>query len=166
MIKFEKVSFEQFLNDFPKDLKYTEEEIKTYYDQIKLPKRATKGSAGYDFFAPYPLTFLFNESTYVPSGIRAKLEEGKVLLLFPRSGLGSKNRMALNNTVGVIDSDYFYAKNEGHILAKIHFDEPGIDGFGINQGVAYMQGIIFNFCVTDDDDVQEERVGGFGSTTK
>ena len=70
MIKFEKVSFEQFLKDFPKEYNYSEEEIKLIYDQIKLPKRATKHSAGYDFFAPFDLNFKFNETLYVPSGRR------------------------------------------------------------------------------------------------
>lgn len=169
MIKFEKVSFEQFLADFPKELNYTEEEIKMAYDQIKMPKRATKGSAGYDFFAPFPLDFVFNETLYVPTGIRCIIEEEKniVLMLFPRSGLGSKKRMALNNTVGVVDSDYYCAKNGGHILGKFHYSEPdGTEAFGLAQGVAFMQGIFLEFFKTIDDDVQEERTGGFGSTTK
>ena len=166
MIKFEKVSFEQFLKDFPKEYNYSEEEIKRIYDQIKLPKRATKHSAGYDFFAPFDLKFKFNETLYVPSGIRCQSDEDKVLLLFPRSGLGSKNRMALNNTVGVIDSDYYYANNEGHILGKFHFNEPGKEELTIAQGVAFMQGIFLQYFTTVDDNTEEVRTGGFGSTTK
>lgn len=166
MIKFEKVSFEQFLKDFPKEYNYSEEEIKLIYDQIKLPKRATKHSAGYDFFAPFDLKFKFNETLYVPSGIRCQNDEDKVLMLFPRSGLGSKNRMALNNTVGIIDSDYYYANNEGHILGKFHFNEPEKEELAIAQGVAFMQGIFLQYFTTVDDNTEEVRTGGFGSTTK
>lgn len=166
MIKFEKVSFEQFLKDFPKEYNHSEEEIKLIYDQIKLPKRATKHSAGYDFFAPFDLKFKFNETLYVPSGIRCQNDEDKVLMLFPRSGLGSKNRMALNNTVGIIDSDYYYANNEGHILGKFHFNEPGKEELAIAQGVAFMQGIFLQYFTTVDDNTEEVRTGGFGSTTK
>ena len=45
-----------------------------------------------------------------------------VLKCYPRSGLGFKYRLQLNNTVGIIDSDYFYSDNEGHIFAKLTND--------------------------------------------
>ena len=62
------------------------------------------------------------ESIKVPTGIRAEMEEGWVLKCYPRSGLGFKFRLQLNNTVGIIDSDYFYSDNEGHIFAKLTND--------------------------------------------
>ena len=51
--KFEKVSFEQFKKDF-KDCfeNFSDGHIESIYEQIKLPKRATKYSAGYDFKSP------------------------------------------------------------------------------------------------------------------
>ena len=104
--KFEKVSYEQFYKDFKETFPlYSDNEIKDIYDNIKLPKRATTGSAGYDFFSPIDITLRKNETIKIPTGIRAQIDDGYVLLMFPRSGLGFKYRLQLNNTIGVIDSD-------------------------------------------------------------
>ena len=116
--KFEKVSFEQFEKDWLKNFPDTKD-VKAVYDSIKLPKRATVGSAGYDFYAPSNICFERGKSTLVPTGIRSKIDEGWVLSIYPRSGLGFKHRCQLDNTVGIIDSDYYYALNEGHIMIKI-----------------------------------------------
>ena len=97
----------------------TEEVIREIYDGIRLPKRATAGSAGYDFFAPAAFTLKAGEMTKILTGIRARIDDGWVLKLYPRSGLGFKYRLQLNNTVGIIDSDYFYSDNEGHILQNL-----------------------------------------------
>ena len=121
--KFEKVSFEQFKKDWqgehPQD---TEEVIREIYDGIRLPKRATAGSAGYDFFAPAAFTLKPGEMTKILTGIRARIDDGWVLKLYPRSGLGFKFRLQLNNTVGIIDSDYYGSDNEGHIQVKLTND--------------------------------------------
>ena len=118
--KFEKVSISQFIKDFKDTFNnFSDEEIINIYNEIKLPKRATKGSAGYDFFSPISFTLKPNESIKIPTGIRVKIEEGWFLANFPRSGLGFKYRLQLNNTVGIIDSDYYNALNEGRIFSKI-----------------------------------------------
>lgn len=165
--KFEKVSFEQFYKDFVDcnetcDKNMVKESI---YDCIKLPKRATKNSAGYDFFAPYKIMLKPGETIKVPTGIRCKLPEEFVLQLFPRSGLGFKYRMQLNNTVGIIDADYYDAKNEGHIMAKITNDTNENKTISIEAGEGFMQGLIQMYFITEDDESTEVRVGGFGSTT-
>ena len=117
--KFQKVSYEQFTEGWIDTFGATNaEEIKTIYDHIKLPKRATSGSAGYDFYAPVTLTMKPGETVKVPTGIRVEMEENWVLKCYPRSGLGFKYRLQLNNTVGIIDSDYFYSDNEGHISQR------------------------------------------------
>lgn len=167
-IQFHKVSYEQFKKDLLDcNIKITsEKEIRNIYDNIKLPKRATLSSAGYDFYAPFDMVFYNNESLKFPSGIRCEMNDNVVLMLYPRSGLGFKHRMALDNATGVIDADYFHAKNEGHIHAKMHYDNDNIEKLEIKQGEAYMQGIFVQYFKTVDDDTQEVRVGGFGSTTK
>ena len=119
--KFEKVSFEQFEKDWLKNFPQTED-VRAVYDSIKLPKRATTGSAGYDFYAPANVCFEKGKSTLVPTGIRSKIDEGWVLSIYPRSGLGFKHRCQLDNTVGIIDSDYYNSSNEGHIMIKISCD--------------------------------------------
>ena len=167
MMKFYKVSYNQFKKDVEDSgFDFNEEEIKSLYDNIKLPKRATKGSAGYDFFAPFNLEFKNKQSLRFPTGIRCEMDEDVVLLLFPRSGFGFKHRMALDNTCGVIDADYFGAANEGHINAKMHFENDRILGLNIKTGEAFMQGIFVKFVKTIDDESNEVRTGGFGSTTK
>lgn len=159
--KFELVSFDEYKKAFD-----NEEEAKSVYDNLKLPKRATKGSAGYDFYAPFAIKLAPGDTVKVPTGIRVKMEENYVLKLYPRSGLGFKYRLQLNNTVGIIDSDYYYSDNEGHIFAKITNDSNEGKTLEIAEGTGFMQGIFVEYAITFDDDVVEVRNGGFGSTTK
>ena len=136
------------------------------YTNLKLPKRATKGSAGYDFYAPFDFTLKPGETIKIPTGIRAKMNDDYVLMLFPRSSLGFKYRLQLNNTVGIIDSDYYYSDNEGHIFIKITNDSNEGKTVEIKAGEAFAQGIFLQFGITTDDDTTEVRNGGFGSTNK
>lgn len=163
--KFHKVSYEQFregwLGEHPEE---DGEVIRRVYEEIKLPCRATAGSAGYDFFTPENITLKPGESMKIPTGIRVEMEENWVLKCYPRSGLGFKFRLQLNNTVGIIDSDYFYSDNEGHIFAKITNDTNEGKTLCIEKGTGFMQGIFVEYGITVDDDVQAVRNGGFGST--
>ena len=161
--RFEKVSLEQFKSGFDN---LDEAKIKELYDSLILPKRATKGSAGYDFYAPFDITLEPGKTIKIPTGIRVYIEENYVLKLYPRSGLGFKYRLQLNNTVGIIDSDYYYSDNEGHIFAKITNDSNENKTVEIKKGTGFMQGIFVEYAITFDDDCQSIRNGGFGSTTK
>lgn len=164
--KFYKVSQSEFVKDWLDSFGDTEEKAIEIYESIKLPARATKGSAGYDFYAPINIELKPNETIKIPTGIRVEIQEDWVLKLYPRSGLGFKYRLQLNNTVGIIDSDYFYSDNEGHIFAKITNDTNEGRVVEIGAGDGFMQGIFVQYGVTLDDDVTEIRNGGFGSTTK
>ncbi len=161
--KFEKISFEQFKKDW-EDTFGDLDNIQNIYDAIKLPKRATKGSAGYDFFAPLNISLKPNKTIKIPTGIRVKIEENWVLKNYPRSGLGFKYRLQLDNTVGIIDSDYYYSSNEGHIMIKITNDSKNEKLMIVESGVGFAQGIFIEYGITIDDDVTELRDGGFGST--
>lgn len=165
--RFHKVSMEQFAvamrEEYPE---YAEEGIRDAYEAIRLPGRATKGSAGYDFYSPFAFSLAPGASVKVPTGIRAEMEEDWVLKLYPRSGLGCKYRLQLNNTVGIIDSDYFYSDNEGHIMAKITNDSQEGKTVEIRAGEGFMQGIFLEYGITVDDDASGIRNGGFGSTTR
>ena len=163
--RFEKVSFEQFKKDYF-DTVNTLENVEEIYNDIKLPTRATKGSAGYDYFAPFDISLKPGETIKVPTGIRCFMEEGWVLKNYPRSGLGFKFRLQLNNTVGIIDSDYYYSSNEGHIMSKITNDSNENKTVFIKKGDGFSQGIFLEYGITYDDEVSEIRDGGFGSTTK
>ena len=165
--KFHKVSFEQFAKDWKDTFEqYSEEEIRNIYDSLKLPKRATKGSAGYDFFAPFTFKLTPGETIKIPTGIRAEMQEDWVLQIYPRSGLGFKYRLQMNNTVGIIDSDYFFSDNEGHIFMKITNDSNEGKTVEIPAGTGFAQGIFMQYGITEDDDAEGIRNGGFGSTTK
>lgn len=163
---FEKVSFEQFEKDFSKNFPQVND-VKSVYDSIKLPQRATAGSAGYDFYAPVELNLKRGESLLIPTGIRSKINNGWVLKIYPRSGLGFKHRVQLDNTVGIIDADYYNSSNEGHIMIKLSCDAHD-DGYSVavNAGDGFAQGIFVQFGITFDDDASGVRDGGFGSTTK
>jgi len=163
-IKFEKVPFEQFYNDlkrcFP-DTEFNSEEVKVVYDSIELPKRSTVGSAGYDFHTPIGFELSGSASISFPTGIRCKMPDDVVLMLYPRSGLGTKYSMRLANTTGVIDSSYYGADNYGHIMATIEIPKGNMK---ICTGDRFMQGVFVNYLTTEDDEVTEKRTGGFGST--
>lgn len=164
--QFYKVSKEQFkegmLDCFPR---YNESEIDVIYEKLKLPKRATSKSAGYDFYAPVDFTLQPGETIKIPTGIRVKMDDNYVLKLYPRSGLGFKYRLQLNNTVGIIDADYYESDNEGHIFAKLTNDSKEGKTVVLSEGTGFMQGIFLEYGITVDDDVTDIRNGGFGSTT-
>ena len=166
MTKFEIISREQFEKDFAEF-----PEIK--YEDLKLPKRATTGSAGYDFYSPIGFRLQPGATIKIPTGVRILLPQGKFLLMTPRSGIGFKYRLQLDNTVGVIDSDYSNSDNEGHIWIKMTNDSNtetfcGMFSNGkfleLHAGDAVAQGIILKYETTDDDDAEGVRNGGFGST--
>lgn len=157
MTRFEKISKEQFVKDCGDQINY---------ENVALPKRATKGSAGYDFFSLTSFTLAPGEHIKIPTGIRVVLPDDKFLMVVPRSSLGFKFRLQLDNTVGIIDSDYSHSDNEGHIWMKITNDTVEGKTLHINVGDAIAQGIILSFGKTDDDEVKRERNGGFGSTTQ
>lgn len=163
---FEKVSYEQFKKDF----KNTTDErlypsLKEMYNSILLPRRATKGSAGYDFYSPHYIRLDPGQDITIPTGIRCKMNPELVLIVCPRSGLGFKYYERLANTIGIIDSDYYYSDNEGHIMIKIRNDSTD-SVMEIEQGKGLAQGIFLPYFRTEDDSAKDKRNGGFGSTGK
>lgn len=163
-MRFEKVTFEQYKEACeeaygPQD----EEALRKEYDAIRLPKRATYYSAAYDFCVPRDTNVFSSKAVTVPTGIRWIADDmDYVLMCVPRSGLGFRYGLRPVNTLGVIDSDYCNADNEGHIMFRIMCDST----FKLNAGDRFMQGIITNFLVTDNDNTDNDRTGGIGSTGK
>jgi dUTP pyrophosphatase len=176
--KFERVSYQQFRADLLEVLGYiheeiTEEQVHEIYDGIRLPTRATVGSAGYDFYAPFSFGLRdgLTGTLRIPTGIRVRIDEGWFLGCLPRSSLGFRYRLQLDNTMGVIDSDYYYSRNEGHILVQLtttntqernafHANVP----MTISRGDRFVQGIFLPYGVTINDKTTALRNGGFGST--
>lgn len=163
--KFEKVSEEQFRKDWIETFGETDEEsLARIYDTIKLPKRATACSAGYDFFTPLHIILEPGKTIKIPTGVRVLIDNDWVLKLYPRSGQGFKYGLRLANSVGVIDADYAHSSNEGHIFCKL-INDSGIGvTVDIPEGTGFMQGIFSEYGITVNDDAYEKRNGGFGST--
>ncbi len=156
MRKFEKISIEQY----NKDLKYMCD-----YEDISLPVRSTKNSAGYDFKSPIEFELKPGEMMKVPTGIKASMECDEYLMLLVRSSMGFKYNIRLCNQVGIVDSDYYNnPDNEGHMYVKIQ--NEGTEVLKINKGDRFAQGIFNKFYLVEDDNASAERTGGFGSTGK
>lgn len=161
-IRFEFVSSDQYDKDYDQtDAKLSLTPQMDQYVNIVLPSRATEGSAGYDFVLPYVFTFYPDQRYVLPTGIRCRLPKDKVLIIMPRSSMGFKYGMRLNNTIGVIDSDYYNADNEGHILLAITVDKP----VTVKAGERICQGIILSYYTAFNDEPRSTiRTGGIGST--
>ena len=166
--KFEKVSWTQFQKDyvdtFGEGKTIDMNEIHEIYNNIELPVRATSGSAGYDFKSPITFTLKPGLTIKIPTGIRVKIDDGWVLKCYPRSGLGFKYKMRMANVVPIIDSDYYYSDNEGHIFLKL--SNEGEKDISINSGDKIIQGVFVPYGITYDDCVNKTRNGGVGSTGK
>ena len=155
MRKFEKVSREVFERDVPDG----------NYDELILPKRGTRCSAGYDFYSPISFTLMPGERKIIPTGIKVCMEENEFLAIYVRSSLGFKYDVRICNQVIIIDADYYNNKdNEGHILVRIK--NEGDKEVSINKGDRLVQGIFTPYLITDDDNATGIRKGGIGSTNK
>ena len=154
--KFGHVSAEQYLRDLGDRNGYLPVE------EIPLPKRSTRGSAGYDFVSPVDTVIPAGGKTVIPTGIRCEMQEGWVLMIFPRSGMGFKHQTRLSNTVGIIDSDYAFAENEGHILVSLR--NPLDHELLIFKGDRFCQGIFLPYGLAEEEEQTGVRRGGLGST--
>ena len=166
--EFEKVSSAQFEEDLKTagQWVFTPPEIDAIYNSIKLPKRATAGSAGYDFFSPVSFELDPNGYVTIPTGIRVKIDPGWFLMCVPRSGSGFKYGIRLMNTCGIIDSDYYFSDNEGHIMLKLHNTSPNEKRWEVHKDDGIAQGIFLQYGLTVNDEASNIRNGGFGSTSK
>ncbi len=152
---FEKISFEQFCKDIDNNIEK--------YNEYNLPKRSTKNSAGYDFFAIEDFVIKPGEVKKIPTGVKAKMKNNEMLQIYVRSSMGFKYNVRLTNQVGIIDSDYYNnSSNEGHIW--ISLQNHGNDDYIVKKGDKFSQGIFVQFLLADDDDSSNLRTGGIGST--
>ena len=165
---FYKVSLDQFAEDWRDTFGIPDDDIiwqhiTDTYKNIKLPTRSTAGSAGYDFVSPLHFCLEPEDDIVIPTGIRVEITKpGWALMLFPKSGLGFKYYTTLANTIGIVDQDYFYSDNEGHIFLKIR--NEGSKTMAVEAGDKIVQGVFLKFGITSDDNVTATRNGGFGST--
>ncbi len=136
---------------------------------IHLPERKTKYSAGYDVEAVedciIPAFCVGQKPTLVKTGIKAYMPEDEFLMLCNKSSNPGKKGLVLANGVGIVDRDYYENEdNDGHIMfAFYNIKEEDIQ---IKKGDAIGQAIFQKYYIIADDNVETERKGGFGSTSK
>lgn len=168
-MRFEKVSYEQFAADMEKWMPDMSKLLyKRFYDRVTLPKRQTKGSAGYDFVTPVRIMLEPGQQAVIPSGIRAVFSDEELetwhLEVFIRSSLAIKRGLNIINQVEIIDADYFKGENGGDILLALKNTNRKI--IDIEPGERICQGIFKIHGLTSDDDAEGHRSGGVGSTGK
>ena len=132
---------------------------------IRLPRRRTAGSAGYDIEAAEETVIEPGELAFVPTGLKAYMGQDEVLQLHIRSSIAVRYQLFLMNSVGIIDADYYNnEENEGHIL--VAFLNHGKEAVRFEKGFRVAQGIFLKYLPTDGDRAGEgaSRQGGFGST--
>lgn len=158
MRKFERISFEQFKKDVSDD--------KTIYDNMILPTRGTKKSAGYDIRSVEEYVLKPGESKAFTTGLKVDMNEDEVLYLYTRSSMGYKYNVTLANSVGVIDSDFYNNEdNEGHFRVKLI--NLGDKDFVVHIGDRIAQGVFMKYLTVDDEEeITSKRKGGIGSTNK
>ena len=130
---------------------------------IILPRRQTKNSAGYDFYAASNITIKAHSIALIPTGVKAYMESDEVLKIYVRSSMPMKKGLTLANNVGIIDSDYYEnPDNDGHIMIQVlNFTDSDVL---IKKDERRAQGIFSKYLLTCDDTTNESRIGGFGST--
>lgn len=138
-------------------------------ENINLPERKTKFSAGYDIEAAedivIPKFIPGMKPTLVKTGIKAYMMDDEVLYLYNRSSNPGKKGLVLANSVGVVDKDYYgNPDNDGHIMfAFFNIKDEDVE---IKKGDAIGQGVFAKYLIVDDDSSEGIRQGGFGSTSK
>ncbi len=142
---------------------------KGYEDKnIKLPERKTKYSAGYDVesaidivIKPYTKE---EKPVLIPTGIKSYFLQDEYLMLVNRSS-GPKKGYLKANGIGIIDSDYYEnISNDGEIFFQyINISDKDLV---IKKGDVIGQAIFQKFLISDQDNAENNRVGGFGSTDK
>lgn len=158
MRKLEKISFEQFKKDICDN--------KDLYNSYNIPKRHTKNSAGYDFEAIETYEMQPGQIIKIPTGIKVQMNSDEMLMIVVRSSMGFKYNIRMCNQVGIIESDYYNnISNEGHMW--IALQNEGKEKIIIQKGERYAQGIFTKFLTVDNEtDIEDERMGGLGSTIK
>lgn len=135
---------------------------------INLPKRSTKNAAGYDIEAALDMVIEpFKNGmkpTLIPTGLKAYCADDEWFMLANRSS-GPKKGFLFPHSFGIIDSDYYgNENNDGHLFVQcINIkDEPLV----IKKGDVIAQVVFMKYLITDDDNAEGVRTGGFGSTDK
>ena len=143
------------------------EKVSKLKEYIKLPKRSTSKSAGYDFFAiedvyipPYKLG---DDPVMIPTGVKVKMQDDEYLMLVNRSSNPKKKKLVIPNSLGIIDADYYGNEdNEGEMF--FGFYNLSNETVVVKKDEKLGQGIFMKYLLIDNDQTTEVRHGGWGST--
>ena len=158
---FEQISQKQWDNDFNNILEMHQVDYKKH----QLPKRGSKTSAGYDFFSPINEIIPAHGTAKIPTGVKVFMQQDEVLMIYPRSSIGFKKKLMLVNTTGIIDSDYYENPDNDGNIGFAFYNMSDVDVL-IKAGERVLQGIFTKYLITEDDNADEVRTGGTGSTGK
>lgn len=132
-------------------------------EDVIMPVRATRGSAGYDFVLPADITIPAGKIVKIATDVKARMRPHDTLLLTVRSSLPIKRKLVMPHGVAVIDADYYgNPENDGNIMGVLW--NIGSEDVILRKGERFMQGLFVEYMVTDDDAVTARRQGGMGST--
>ena len=131
----------------------------------KMPNRATKHSAGYDFYSPIDLVIEPKAMQMIWTNVKAQFETDEVLILSVTSGMG-KRQIMLANTIGIIDSDYYgNPSNDGNLGFRLY--NFGTEPYVISAGDKIGEGVFLKYLTVDgEEEITSTKQGGFGSTVK
>lgn len=137
--------------------------IQSLHTAFIMPTKASDRAGAFDIYMPKAGTAVGSTQMF-SLGFAAAVPDGHVGLLLPRSSTGAKHGVELNNTCGVIDSDY-----RGEWKAALR-TKSGIP-FHWAAGERILQFMIIpianvNLELVDTLDQTDRGVGGFGSTGK
>lgn len=170
-MKFEKVSFGAFIADVRKYIARDSigvEEARYAWNNIKIPERKTKYSAGYDICTPFNIVIPPKCTITVPTGIRVVFNEDEIarwhLQTYVRSSVGIRDRVVLTNGTDVIDSDYQFADNEGDMMLALFNMSPNTVKY--KAGDRICQAVFCYHGITENDNAEARRTGGIGSTNE
>lgn len=140
------------------------------YKDVELPVYATKGAACFDIRAYLPFqngrSTVIAPYSVIPTGLQFEIPEGKVLMVYSRSGHGFKHATRLANCVGVIDSDY-----RGELMVRLARDTSLEESLVVNHGDRIAQAMLVDAEQVTFEEIQEisetaRGKGGMGSTGK
>jgi len=80
--------------------------IQPLHDKFVMPLRSTEHAGAFDIYMPEAGAVSGHNAKKIGLGFAAEVPKDHVALIVPRSGVGAKYGVELNNTIGVIDSDY------------------------------------------------------------
>lgn len=137
--------------------------IQSLHTGFIMPTKGSDQAGAYDTYMPEPGEAR-GASQIIGLGFAAEVPADHVALLLPRSGVGAKFGLELNNTCGVIDADY---RGEWKVALRTKSGLP----YSWNAGDRLIQFLIVpvakvSFELTESLHETARSTGGFGHTGK